>query len=73
MTAKRDLTHLTDISKNLATVRGADGSFKRPASSFRQFIEKGGKFAPEKGRYHLYVSYACRKCFFSQSTQGGVN
>ncbi|KAI0792281.1 glutathione S-transferase [Abortiporus biennis] len=37
----------------------ADGSFKRKASTFRNFIEKGGEFAPEKGRYHLYVSYAC--------------
>ncbi|CAL1699003.1 unnamed protein product [Somion occarium] len=36
-----------------------DGSFKRKPSVFRNFIEKGGTFAPEKGRYHLYVSYAC--------------
>jgi glutathionyl-hydroquinone reductase len=26
-----------------------DGSFKRQVSSFRDVIEKGGKFAPEKG------------------------
>lgn len=25
----------------------------RQVSSFRDSIEKGGKFAPEKGRYHL--------------------
>jgi len=37
----------------------ADGSFNRLSSVFRDFIEPGGKFAPEKGRYHLYVSYAC--------------
>ncbi|PCH35131.1 hypothetical protein WOLCODRAFT_139753 [Wolfiporia cocos MD-104 SS10] len=36
-----------------------DGSFKRKASSFRDFIQKGGRFEPEKGRYLLYVSYAC--------------
>ncbi|VEU23307.1 DEKNAAC104444 [Brettanomyces naardenensis] len=36
-----------------------DGQFKRKPSSFRDVIAKGGKFAPEKGRYHLYVSYAC--------------
>jgi len=36
-----------------------DGSFKRKASSFRNFIEKGGKFEAEKDRYHLFVSYAC--------------
>ncbi|KAJ7485704.1 glutathione S-transferase [Mycena latifolia] len=52
----RDITNLTDISKIKPE---ADGSFKRVASVFRSFIEKGGKFAPEKDRYHLYVSYAC--------------
>ena len=75
----RDVTHLSDISKGKME---PDGSFKRKASSFRNFIEKGGEFAPEKGelpvsvnaradaiftrsavagRYHLYVSYACRE------------
>lgn len=36
-----------------------DGSFKRPASSFRSFVEKGGQFPPENNRYHLYVAYGC--------------
>jgi len=36
-----------------------DGSFKRLAASFRNQIEKGGRFEAEKDRYHLYVSYAC--------------
>lgn len=37
------------------------GEFKRQASVFRNFIsrESGAEFPPEKGRYHLYVSYAC--------------
>ncbi|ORY64879.1 glutathione S-transferase [Pseudomassariella vexata] len=37
------------------------GEFKRQASSFRNWIstESGAQFPPEKGRYHLYVSYAC--------------
>jgi hypothetical protein len=37
------------------------GEFKRQVSSFRNWIEKGSdkEFAAEKGRYHLYVSYAC--------------
>jgi len=37
------------------------GAFKRPQAAFRDFVssEPGAKFAPEKGRYHLYVSYAC--------------
>ena len=78
MASARDISHLSDISK-LKTEE--DGSFKRQVSQFRNFIEKGGDFEPEKGeswflfpyawvrltirpldRYHLYVSYACRKC-----------
>ncbi|KAJ5893728.1 hypothetical protein N7495_005419 [Penicillium taxi] len=37
------------------------GEFKRQQSKFRDFIsrEPGAEFPPEKGRYHLYVSYAC--------------
>ncbi|CAG9461349.1 unnamed protein product [Pedinophyceae sp. YPF-701] len=35
------------------------GEFVRTDSTFRNFIEAGGKFEPEAGRYHLYVSYAC--------------
>jgi len=37
------------------------GEFKRQNSSFRDWIssEPGAKFPPEKGRYHLYVCYAC--------------
>jgi glutathionyl-hydroquinone reductase len=37
------------------------GEFKRQVSSFRDWIstEPGAKFPPEKGRYHLYISYAC--------------
>lgn len=37
------------------------GEFKRQVSSFRDWIsrEAGAQYPPEKGRYHLYVSYAC--------------
>ncbi|KAL0576389.1 S-glutathionyl-(chloro)hydroquinone reductase, partial [Marasmius crinis-equi] len=37
----------------------ADGKFVRPPSTFTNKIEKGGKFEPEKDRYHLYVAYVC--------------
>lgn len=39
----------------------SSGEFKRQSSSFRDWISKepGAKFPPEKGRYHIYVSYAC--------------
>jgi len=37
------------------------GEFKRQQSVFRSWIENkpDAEFPPEKGRYHLYVSYAC--------------
>jgi putative glutathione S-transferase len=35
------------------------GKFERPATSYRDWIEAGGRFSPEAGRYHLYVSWAC--------------
>ena len=37
----------TDFKPNWAS---EDGSFKRQVSSFRDSIEKGGKFEPEKGK-----------------------
>lgn len=44
------------------------GEFKRQVSSFRNFVsnDPNAEFPAEKGRYHLYVSYACpwgMKCF----------
>ncbi|KAK9330320.1 glutathione S-transferase [Lipomyces starkeyi] len=38
-----------------------DGEFRRKPSSFRNFISKepGAEYPPEKGRYHLYISWAC--------------
>jgi glutathionyl-hydroquinone reductase len=35
------------------------GEFLRQPARFRDRIEPGGRFAPEAGRYHLYVSWAC--------------
>ena len=37
------------------------GEFKRGQSQFRNWVSKkpGAEFPPEKGRYHLYISYAC--------------
>lgn len=41
--------------------KGADNSFKRQASSFRDVVEAqaDSAFAAQMDRYHLYVSYAC--------------
>jgi glutathionyl-hydroquinone reductase len=40
---------------------GGDGSFHRQASAFRRWVTDDGSsgFAPEAGRYHLYVARAC--------------
>ncbi|MFC3095482.1 glutathione S-transferase family protein [Alteromonas sediminis] len=40
---------------------GNEGKFKRQESKFRETIstQSGAKYAPESGRYHLYVSLAC--------------
>ncbi|NUO52036.1 MAG: glutathione S-transferase family protein [Polyangiaceae bacterium] len=35
------------------------GVFMRRPAAFRERIERGGRFEPEPGRYHLYVSLAC--------------
>ncbi|KZZ99579.1 Ubiquitin-activating enzyme, E1 [Moelleriella libera RCEF 2490] len=37
------------------------GEFKRQVSSFREWVsgKPGARYPPEKGRYHIYVSYAC--------------
>lgn len=35
------------------------GKFVREDAGFRDAIEQGGRFAPESGRYHLYVALAC--------------
>ncbi|AVJ55693.1 glutathione-dependent reductase [Idiomarina sp. OT37-5b] len=35
------------------------GRFVRSESQFRNDISPTGRFKPESGRYHLYVSYAC--------------
>ncbi|KAI0641501.1 glutathione S-transferase [Trametes meyenii] len=57
MSTRRNDTYLSDPGRFRTD---ATGTFKRVPTYFRNFIEKGGKFEPEKDRYHLYVSYACR-------------
>jgi glutathionyl-hydroquinone reductase len=45
---QRDVSHLADISKSKMA---DDGSFIRKPSTFRDVIEKGGKYEPEKGEF----------------------
>ena len=55
----------TWVQAPVARVR--HGAFDRPASVFRNWVTSDGRpgpsgeggFAPESGRYHLYVSHAC--------------
>ncbi|MCJ1481680.1 S-glutathionyl-(chloro)hydroquinone reductase [Schaereria dolodes] len=46
---------------NWVDPKDKSGEFKRGQSAFRNFISRkpSAEFPPEKGRYHLYVSYAC--------------
>jgi putative glutathione S-transferase len=46
---------------SLGAEAGDDGSFKRQASRFRDWVSADGstEFPAEPGRYHLYVSWAC--------------
>ncbi|KAF9269614.1 glutathione S-transferase Gst3 [Marasmius fiardii PR-910] len=53
----RDTSNQTAVTT--AALTNPDGTLKRPPSTFRSTIEKGGTYEPEKDRYHLYVSYAC--------------
>jgi putative glutathione S-transferase len=42
-------------------LKGSGGKFVRKPTTFRDWIRADGStpYAPESGRYHLYVSYAC--------------
>ncbi|OJD40474.1 glutathione s-transferase [Diplodia corticola] len=53
-TEKKDILNWVDP-------KDKSGEFKRQTSVFRNFISSkpGAEFPAEKGRYHLYVSYAC--------------
>ncbi|TID25760.1 glutathione s-transferase [Venturia nashicola] len=55
---------MADDKKNILNwvdPKDKSGEFKRQVSQFRNWIsnEAGAEFPAEKGRYHLYVSYAC--------------
>jgi len=45
---QRDVSHLSDISQSKMA---DDGSYNRKPSTFRDVIEKGGKYEPEKGEF----------------------
>jgi hypothetical protein len=41
----------SDEKDKITSWASKDGSFKRQTSAFRDSIEKGGKFEPEKGEF----------------------
>lgn len=47
--------------QNIVDKSAGDGRFHRNESVFRRWITTDGStpFAPESGRYHLYIAYAC--------------
>ncbi len=50
----RDVSHLTDITRAKTE---EDGSFARPPTSFRNAIQHGGKYPPEKGTWYSCPSF----------------
>ncbi len=48
-----------DIPSQFPSETSAEGEFERQPDAFRDWISAAGPFAPESGRYHLYVSLAC--------------
>lgn len=48
---KRQFSSSTTMPDKITGWASGDGSFKRQVSSFRDHIEEGGKFAPEKGEW----------------------
>ena len=58
---KRVLILQTSKDNKITSWADKSGEFKRGQSQFRDRISKqaDAEFPAEKGRYHLYVSYAC--------------
>lgn len=54
-------SYAMDKKNDILAWADKSGEFKRQTSVFRDFISSkpDAKFPAEKGRYHLYVSYAC--------------
>ncbi|KAL7501412.1 hypothetical protein ACHAWT_010691 [Skeletonema menzelii] len=60
-TMTRRLNTTKSVARTALDEMSTDGSFKRVDAAWRNKISKepGSMFPPEKGRYHLYVAYAC--------------
>lgn len=52
---------------------GKSGEFQRKDSVYRNWVKEGGEYAPEAGRYTLYISYACpwaNRCLAVRNLKG---
>jgi len=58
-TSSQRKSTMTTKARTALDEMSEDGAFKRTDSVFRNVVKKGGKFEPEAGRYHLYISLAC--------------
>jgi len=50
---------MPDELERIKQINSSDGRFNRFVSTFRNFVTEEDPFKPAKGRYHLYVAYAC--------------
>lgn len=62
------------VRDSLAEVNEKDGKFVRVASGYREIISPSHPtYKPEKGRYHLYLSFACpwaNRCYVMMKFKG---
>jgi putative glutathione S-transferase len=60
-------------AKSALEEMGEKGEFKRTDATYRNHIEKGSRFEPEAGRYHLYIAYGCPwacRCLAARNLKG---
>lgn len=56
------MTDATEEDQTDAATRRQRGEFVRGVSAFRNWLDPDGAFAPEPGRYHLFVALNCPWC-----------
>jgi putative glutathione S-transferase len=68
-----DVTTKAGKSRTALHETGDGGAFVRKDSVYRSWIEEGGEFPPEAGRYTLYICYACpwaNRCLAVRNLKG---
>lgn len=63
----------SEAQKDITKWASTDGHFRRQVSSFRDVIEKGGKFEPEKGKLgHELPCGGTRSLMVGPAGQAGI-